>query len=199
MLSVKPWYIKIRPSSLIEYFNREAMRIIIGVFLIFASISLSGNAQNNPDERGYLVSVGEMAPDFEMTLIDGTVQKLSDLQGKIVMLQFTASWCSVCRKEMPHIEEEIWQQYKDKNVVVIGVDRDEPPKKVKHFVEEMAVTYHMALDPNANIFGLFADKQSGVTRNVLIDASGKIVFLTRLYNNDEFNELVAKIGVLVNK
>lgn len=64
-------------------------------------------------DRGYIVRVGDMAPDFDMVLPDGASVTLSSLRGKVVMLQFTASWCGVCRKEMPHIESDIWQRHKD--------------------------------------------------------------------------------------
>ena len=57
------------------------------------------------DSTGYIVKVGESAPDFTITLTDGKQMKLSELRGKVVMLQFTASWCGVCRKEMPFIEK----------------------------------------------------------------------------------------------
>ena len=53
---------------------------------------------HEPDSVGYIVRVGDVAPDFEMELTDGQKVKLSSLRGKVVMLQFTASWCSVCRK-----------------------------------------------------------------------------------------------------
>ena len=161
--------------------------------LTIALIAVSTFAQT-PDERGYIVKVGDMAPDFEMTLTDGSSVKLSDLRGSVVMLQFTASWCGVCRKEMPHIEKEIWQAYKDKGLKVFGVDRDEPKKKALEMVKATGITYPMGLDDNADIFGLYADKKSGVTRNVLIDKHGKIIFLTRLFNQDEFNSLVKRIG-----
>ena len=169
------------------------LKILLPLFTFLFIGTLHSQIQQ-PDDRGYLVKVGELAPDFTMTLIDGTTQKLSDLRGQVVMLQFTASWCSVCRKEMPHIEKDIWQAYKDKGVVVIGVDRDEPLAKVQAFAKQMNVTYPMSLDPGADIFGLFADKKSGVTRNVLINKEGKIIFLTRLFNEDEFESLVERIG-----
>ena len=53
----------------------------------------------------------------------------------------------------------------------------------------MAVTYPLALDPGADIFGLFAVKEAGVTRNVIIDRSGKIIFLTRLFDKEEFDRM----------
>ncbi|TRX72332.1 TlpA disulfide reductase family protein [Carboxylicivirga sp. M1479] len=161
--------------------------------LAISFISLSSMAQKT-DDRGYLVKVGDTAPDFEMTLTDGSSVKLSDLRGNVVMLQFTASWCGVCRKEMPHIEKDIWQAYKDKGVKVFGVDRDEPKEKAIEMVKSTGITYPMGLDDNADIFGLYADKKSGVTRNVLINKEGKIIFLTRLFNKEEFAALIEKIG-----
>jgi peroxiredoxin len=105
------------------------------------------------------------------------------------MLQFTASWCSVCRTEMPFIEKEIWQEKKNAGLIVLGIDRDEPVEKVLKFKKDIGVTYPLALDPGADIFGLFAEKAAGVTRNVIIDRSGKIIFLTRLYERPEFDEM----------
>ena len=64
------------------------------------------------DETGYLVRVGDIAPDFTIELTTGEQVRLSSLRGKVVMLHFTASWCGVCRKEMPPIQKEIWQQHK---------------------------------------------------------------------------------------
>lgn len=53
------------------------------------------------DERGYIVRVGNMVPDFDLLMMDGTTLNIKELRGKVVMLQFTASWCGVCRQEMP--------------------------------------------------------------------------------------------------
>ena len=148
------------------------------------------------DERGFIVNIGEQAPDFEMEYTNGKKVRLSDLKGNLVILQFTASWCSVCRQEMPHLERDIQQKYKGENVVLIGIDRDEPLETVINFKKEMKVTYPLALDPNADIFGMFADKNSGVTRNIVIDQKGKIVFLTRLFEEKEYNEMLRVIETL---
>ncbi|MBR5540875.1 MAG: TlpA family protein disulfide reductase [Bacteroides sp.] len=153
---------------------------------------------HEPDSVGYIVRVGDMAPDFEMELTDGQKVKLSSLRGKVVMLQFTASWCGVCRKEMPFIEKDIWQKHKDnQNFALYGIDRDEPLETVKAFAEKTGVTYPLALDPGADLFAKYADRKAGITRNVLVDKSGKIVMLTRLYNEEEFASLCKKIDEML--
>ena len=163
-------------------------KLIIFVFLL--STFLLGK------DRGYLVEVGDMAPDFEMEFTDGQKTKLSELRGQIVILQFTASWCSVCRLEMPHLEKDVWQKYKDQSVLLIGIDRDEPLETVIAFQKKIGTTYPLALDPGANIFGLFANKEAGVTRNVVIDKTGKIVFLTRLFEEQEYQEMLSVLKKL---
>ena len=151
-----------------------------------------------PEDYGYIVKIGQELPEVTLKLTDGTTLKPSDLKGKVVMLQFTASWCSVCRKEMPHIESEIWQKHKDNDdFVLVGVDMDEPLDKVKKFKSDMKITYPLALDPGADIFYTFAAKGAGVTRNVIVDKTGKIVYMTRLYKKDEFKEMVDVIDYLL--
>lgn len=156
---------------------------------------LWGNTEDNP--RGFIVNIGDSAPDFSMKLTTGETLKLSELKGSIVILQFTASWCSVCRLEMPHLEEDIWKKYKEKNVVLIGIDRDEPLETVINFKKQMKTTYPLALDPGAEIFSLYAKKNSGVTRNIVINQFGEIVFLTRLFEENEYKQMLNIIENLV--
>ena len=160
--------------------------------------AIVGAGTHEPDSVGYIVRVGDIAPELEMELTDGQKVKLSDLRGKVVMLQFTASWCGVCRKEMPFIESDIWQKHKaNPNFALYGVDRDEPVETVKAFAEKTGVTYPLALDPGADHFAKYADRKAGITRNVLIDKTGKIVMLTRLYNEEEFASLCKKIDEML--
>jgi peroxiredoxin len=98
---------------------------------------------------------------------------------------------------MPFIERDIWSPYKDKGLVLIGIDHDEPLDTVMNFAEETKITYPLALDPEAKEFQKFAHKEAGVTRNVIIDKNGKIVFLTRLFEEEEFNSMVVVIADLL--
>lgn len=170
-------------------------------FLYFLVVCLCSHfsitAQTVPDDKGYIVSVGDTVPDLTLSMLNGDAILLSELKGKVVVLQFTASWCSVCRKEMPHLENEIWLPNKNKDFILIGVDIDEDAANVAPFIEKMEVTYPVALDSDKNIFYTFAAQKAGVTRNIVINKNGKIAFLTRLFDPVEFNLMKEKIDQLL--
>lgn len=171
--------------------------LIFFSFSVFAQITEIPK-QEIPADYGYIVKIGQQFPDTKLGLTNGKTLTKSDLTGKVIMLQFTASWCGVCRKEMPHIESDIWQKHKNNpNFVLVGVDMDEPMETVQKFQKDMKITYPLALDPGAEIFYSVAAKGAGVTRNVIIDKTGKIVYLTRLYKEEEFKEMVDVIDFLL--
>ena len=151
-------------------------------------------------EHDYLVKVGDLAPDFTLNYTDGNEFTLSQLRGKVVMLQFTASLCGICRNEMPHIESDIWQRHKDNtDFVLVGVDREESKEVVEAYTKKLGTTYPMLLDDKGDVFASYAVRKSGITRNVLIDRDGRIVMLTRRYVEPEFKQLVATIDSLLAK
>lgn len=175
-------------------------RFLLFTLAISLACILFGQTTEKANDYQYIVKVGDIAPDFEMNLPSDEIVKLSDLRGKVVMLQFTASWCGVCRKEMPHIESEIWQKHKDNpEFALYGIDLDEPAETVVQFAKKTGVTYPIGLDPKASIFKLYAEERAGVTRNIIIDRDGKIVMLTRLFKEEEFNEMVKHINSLLAK
>lgn len=152
----------------------------------------------NDDSRGYIVSVGDKAPDIELLMPDSSRMMLSDLRGKVVMLQFTATWCGVCLEEMPHIESEIWQKLKtNDDFRLYGVMYKQNKDDVKQMINLTSVTYPLVLDDDGSRFHKYASKGAGVTRNVIIDKDGNIVFLTRLYTEKEFSQMVKIINELV--
>lgn len=170
-------------------------QLILSIVLILSAVSFAQTA----DDRAYIVKVGDKAPDFSMTLTNGKKVKLSELKGKVVMIQFTASWCSVCRKEMPFIEKDIWLKHKNNpNFVLMAIDRDEPKETVLGFVKTTGITYPIGLDPKADIFALYAQREAGITRNVILDRTGKIVMLTRLYDEIEFKKMTKLIDSMLN-
>ena len=159
------------------------------ISLIF---SMSLNAQEN---RGYIVEVGDMAPDFSLKTSKKSIFNLKENQGKVIMLQFTASWCSVCLKEMPFIENEIWTTHKDNDdFILLALAKDTDKRKqgiqeIQLMRDKTGATYPLESDQDSEVFNLFAQKKAGVTRNIIIDKTGKIAFLTRLFDKDEFDEM----------
>ena len=170
--------------------------LFLNILILVVFVSCNEKVKEQGD-RGYHVKVGDRVENINFILTDGSVISLDDLKGKVVVLQFTASWCSVCRKEMPFLEKEVWQKHKDNDFMLIGVDYDEPVDKVLAFTEKMKTTYPMALDPGGEIFLKFSYKKSGVTRNVVIGKDGEIAYLTRLFDREEFDKMKEKIEGLL--
>lgn len=184
----------------------DIMKNILLSLLLLVSFAFV-QAQNNDNvrksdvtvyEHDYIVKVGDIAPDFTLEMLDGKKFTLSEHRGKVVMLQFTAGWCGICRKEMPFIESEIWQRHKyDKDFVLVGIDREETKEQILPFIEKVGTTYPIAMDTNADVFASYALRGAGITRNILIDRDGKIVMLTRKFEEAEFKALVEKIDAML--
>ena len=163
------------------------------ILLIASIFAFSIACGTNEDNRGYKVNIGNTCPEFILPLMDGTPISNESLLGKVSVIQFTASWCGVCRKEMPHLESEVWQEFKGEDFILLGVDLKETPEKTKSFIEEMQVTYPIALDTNGYVFEQFTLPKAVVTRNIVLDREGKIIFLTRLFDKVEFYQMIEVI------
>lgn len=174
------------------FFARRALQNL----LILSTLMSASDAFAQTDDRGYIVHIGDVMPEFTLTDIDGISYTNASLRGKTYVLQFTASWCGVCRKEMPHLEEEIWQVFQDRDFILLGVDLDEPEEEVRDFAAAMNITYPIAPDEGGKVFYSIAAPKSGVTRNVVVDENGVIRYLTRLFEPDEFQSMIELIDLL---
>ena len=169
----------------------------ITFFLLLLVFPLTFVSQNE-ENRGYRVKVGDPVPPLTLQMINGEIWTNKDFIDKTVVIQFTGSWCSVCKKEMPELESRVWQNYKEKDFLLIGIDIKDTRDRMISFIEKTGVTYPIAWDPEAEIFDLFTLKGAGVTRNIVINKRGEIVFLTRLFEEKEFQAMIDKIDELVN-
>jgi peroxiredoxin len=169
---------------------KKVLKYCMALILIMPAFVTLAQSDDEGDDRGYIVKVGDMAPDFEIEYKDGTKKNLSSFRGKVVMLQFTASWCGVCMKEMPHIESDIWKKHKDRSdFALFGVAYGEDFDQIQTLASRTKVTYPIVPDRSGEYFHKYAEKDAGVTRNIIIDRTGKIIFLTRLFNQKEFNAM----------
>ena len=116
----------------------------------------------------------EPASDFRIDLLSGEELALSDLRGKVVVLNFWATWCPPCREEMPSFES-IYREYKDRDVVFVGVAVADTEERARDFVEGVGVTYPIGLDTSgiaeayrvtAMPTTFFIDREGTITRKL---------------------------------
>jgi peroxiredoxin len=146
----------------------------------------------------YKVREGDLLPaDVVLPVIDGKTLTTGDLRGKVTLLEFTATWCSYCRKLMPHLENDIWKVYQPQGIQVFGIDFDEPVATVKKFAKEMNITYPLVLDPGGKIFKRFVKENGGLTKVMLIDRNGRIAHLSQKLDPEELEVIKNKIATLL--
>ncbi|TET26581.1 MAG: TlpA family protein disulfide reductase [Dehalococcoidia bacterium] len=132
--------------------------------------------------------VGNLAPDFTLTDLDGNSVTLSHFRGKVIFLNFWASWCPPCRAEMPDMEA-IYQNYKDQDVVVIGVNVNEAENAVRQFVQQGGYSWTFVIDTTGEVtrsYGataipasFFIDRE-GIIRAVSIGSMSQEVMASHL-------------------
>jgi thiol-disulfide isomerase/thioredoxin len=136
------------------------------------------------ESRDWKTRVGSPAPDFTVTMLDGSKTRLSDLRGKVVLINFFATWCGPCLYELPHLEE-LWGRVKlNDDFRMLVIDRGEMEEIVASFKANKPFTFPIAIDPEAETFKQFADK--GIPRTYLISRDGKILFQTIGYTENDF-------------
>jgi len=147
--------------------------IIIGILVFTGVIPLLGNstAQDSGEAPLAALEPGTMIPDIEMASLKGEPMRPSDYRGKVVLMNFWATWCGPCIREMP-----MFQEYQDRypNLVVLGVDEEETPEKVSQFIEQMGITYTIALDQHAEMGR--AMRVSFLPTTIFVDEKGEIRF-----------------------
>ena len=141
------------------------------------------------------VKAGDSVPDFTVTMFDGKKIQMKELKGKVVLLNFWATWCPPCRQELTRVEKDIIERFKNDNFVFLPVSREENYETLQKFREKTGYTFPMGMDPERKIYSLFADQE--IPRNYLIDKSGKIIKIEVGYDENDFNMLIKEIENLL--
>ena len=123
----------------------------------------------SPAEMEPVVELGRYAPDFTLTSLAGDSVTLSDLRGKTVILNFWASWCAPCRREMPLLEAT-YEAYAGDDLVVLAVNLGEEQRRVEGFAEDMAVTFPVFSDEATSVGTLY--RVRGVPTTYFVDRDG---------------------------
>ena len=166
------------------------MKKLLPLLLVLLA-PLFGRAQEN--DASTLTKLGDTAPDFNFAISKTQQASLKDYHGKIVMINFFATWCPPCRLELPRVQKEIWDKYKNNPKFALFIfGREEGWDKVTGFKNKNRYTFNMMPDEGRKIFGLYATES--IPRNVIVDENGKIIYQSIGYSEKEFDNLLALLA-----
>ncbi|WP_460415426.1 thiol-disulfide oxidoreductase ResA [Planifilum fimeticola] len=150
--------------------NRRT-RFWVRRLLMLAMLALIGFALYQTGESE-AVEIGQTAPDFELTTLDGKTVRLSEFRGKGVLINFWASWCKPCRDEMPAIQR-VYERHRDKGLEVLGVNIAETGVTVDGFVRHLDLTFPILLDQNREVTQLYGI--GPIPSSIFVSPEGKVV------------------------
>ena len=124
------------------------------------------------------IAPASKAPDFTLRRLDGPNLRLQEQRGRVVLVNFWATWCGPCRQEMPHMNR-LYEKYKSSGFVLLGVNVDEDPRNAASVASKMGVTFPVLLDTDKNVSKLY--DLNTMPSTVLIDRDGKVRYIHRGY------------------
>jgi peroxiredoxin len=185
--SKRPKLLKVRRSNFLPHglldFSTVPWRFLFVCLALSAITAVSGCSRGR--ERGLLP--GDLAPDFVLTDFSGMRQALSALQGKVVILNFLASWCGPCAEEMPALER-LYQHYKDRGLMVVAIGADDDERALRDFQTRLKFTFPLVFDSDRKVTTRYHVR--GFPETFVLNPEGKIVLFMDLVGN---NTPVSKI------
>jgi len=165
-------------------------------FILLLSFAFQMSFAQADKDTANLLKVGDDMPEFSLMTLDGKTVQSEDLYGKIVLINFFATWCGPCNSELPVVEKEIWSKYKDnKDFMLLIIDRAEKAAIVKPYIEKKKWTMPFYLDENKEVYSLFANRF--IPRNYLFDKESRLVLNSMGFRKDEFEVLKKEIDRLL--
>jgi len=142
-----------------------------------------------------IVLKGQPAPDFILKTDTGTIQ-LSKLKGRVVLVNFFATWCGPCRQELPEIQKKIWDKYKNHPAfALLIIARQQSQQEVNEFKMKEMFPMPFYADTDRSIYNLYAKQY--VPRNYLIDKNGIVQYKSQGYSKADFAELLRKLDKML--
>jgi peroxiredoxin len=140
-----------------------------------------------PEEYVSHTKVGQDVPAFAITTLEGREFSTAGSKGKVVLLNFWATWCAPCQIEMPMLEKEIWKKYQGPDFEMIAIAREQTDKEITEFRAKHEYSFPMAPDPKRAVYGKFAN--AGIPRTYVINRDGKILFQSAGYTPEDFQKM----------
>jgi peroxiredoxin len=147
-------------------------------------------------QTGNVVEKGQPVPNFSFTSAEGQTLDISDYKGKVMLINFFATWCGPCMAEMPVIQEKVWTKYKDNSkFAMLAFGRGHTAEEVKAFKESKQFGFPIYPDANKSIYAKFATQY--IPRNYIIDTNGHVVYSSVGYSAEEFDVLLQTLAQLL--
>lgn len=143
----------------------------LGIVLVALLLYISLFTQTQNPYEGTSLSKGSPAPDFTLKTLEGKEIRLSSLKGKVVLINFWATWCPPCREEMP-LFERVYKKYRDKGFEILAISTDSSQEQVRKFIRDFKVSFPVLMD-DGNVSNLYMIQ--GLPTSFLLDREGKIV------------------------
>ncbi|MBO7189495.1 MAG: TlpA family protein disulfide reductase [Alistipes sp.] len=161
--------------------------VALVVAIIFWPVEASATDSNAPTaqqdiESTTLIHAGDVAPDFTVEMLDGSRITLSELRGKVVLVNFWATWCPPCRQEMSHLQKDVIDHFAGEDLVVLPISRGEERKTVENFIDKMGYTFPIGLDGDQSIYKKYASNY--IPRSVVVGKDGKVVYVAVGYDEE---------------
>ena len=174
--------------------NRVALACVVVLTVLVAACPTGRETTSEETltpEETVLVNVGDIAPAFELVTLEGESFSLQEHRGKVVLVNFFATWCPPCREELPYLETEVWQRFDRDRFAVIVVGREENDDVIRPFVEKHGYTVPFAGDPDKVAYDKYASRF--IPRNFVISPDGVVLYQSQGFERDEFDEMIAVI------
>ena len=160
------------------------------IFLVFTLLVFTSSLF--AQDEFTLVKEGQNAPDFSFSTENGKTIKLSELKGKVVWINFFATWCGPCRQELPHLQKEVFDKLKsNKDFELIILGREHSWAEINKFTAENKYSMPFYPDAGRKVFSLYA--KQNIPRNFIIDKEGKITITSTGFTEKEFKEIIEKV------
>lgn len=187
---------------------RAVIRLLSGLLLLGLLVPLaagpgcagrSATHGDSPAEvaAATLTQVGEPAPDFTVATLDGGSFTLAAQRGKVVLINWWATWCPPCVAEMPHLQARVWERFQGRDFAMIAVSREETAEVVRDWAAAHGITFAVGLDPERAAYGKYAS--AFIPRSVVVDRDGTIIFQSQGYEEPEFAAMVELIERLIRR